>query len=258
MKEELHALRPLSVLDLFDEAFSLYRSNFLLMAGVTGLVYIPLDILTKLIDLSASNTALATLPFVLIITMVAFAFVQGALTKVVAERYLGHKISIAGAYGFVQQRFFPFLGTFILVALAFLVGFITLVGWIIVFLWFSFVFPVLVVEDQVYASAMRRSRELAKHNWGRIFLVNLITALLSVIIDAGVMGLVLLIFRALPTGLNAVLAGTLQGITEALVLPISLIPFVLLYFDLRVRKEGYDLELLAQEMAARAGGLSNQ
>lgn len=263
MEEESRVLRPLSVLDLFDETFSLYRSNFLLMAGVTGLVYIPLEIFRQTQPLHQLKIGQVTVSWsgLLILTLIMLAaglIVEAALTKVITERYLGHESSITGAYGFILQRFYPFLGTLILMGLAILVGLITLVGWIIVFFWLSFVLPVFVVEDRTYADAMGRSRELAKQNWGRIFLVGLITWLLSIIVGLGIGALVPWLLGTSPTGIKAVLAGTLQGIIEALVLPIGLIPFVLLYFDLRVRKEGYDLELLAQEMAARAGGLSEQ
>jgi hypothetical protein len=41
------------------------------------------------------------------------------------------------------------------------------------------------------------------------------------------------------------------GTMQALLTPITVMPFVLLYFDVRVRREGYDVELLAREM----GGL---
>lgn len=275
-------LRPLSIGDLFDEVFSLYRGNFLLIVGVSAVVYIPFSILLLLVvsPIPTEPTPdqalgmLGPLFLTLILFLVAVYPSQAALTKAVAERYLGHPTSIASAYGFVLQRFFPFLGTLILLGLAFvgvgvlalIVGFVNLalmaltllaavVLWIIMFFWFAFVFPVFVVENRAYGDAMRRSRELAKGNWGRIFLLALLTAVLNWVLGLAIGALSGMLFGENPMGIQAVLAGLIEGIGNALMLPIGLIAFVLLYFDIRVRKEGFDLQILAQEMAARAGGM---
>ncbi|MGB9587354.1 MAG: hypothetical protein ACPL7O_04170, partial [Armatimonadota bacterium] len=45
-------LRPLTLGDLLDEAIDLYRGNFTLLAGIAGLVYMPLAGLGALIELS--------------------------------------------------------------------------------------------------------------------------------------------------------------------------------------------------------------
>ena len=38
---------------------------------------------------------------------------------------------------------------------------------------------------------------------------------------------------------------------QVLVMPISAAAFILLYYDLRIRKEGFDLEMLAKDLASR-------
>ncbi len=262
MAQEPHVLRPLSLADLFDEAFSLYRNNFLMMVGIAGLAYIPFEILLRVLAGGVSQgtsseealRAVGALLWAALLFLLFYLFAEAALTKAIAERYLGHPTNIADAYGFVLKRFFPFLGTLILVALAYLVGFIAFfIGALIVSFWLALVIPVFVVEDRAYGNAMQRSRELAKGNWGRIFLLWLLTGLLNWVVGLAGGGLSLWIFGMNPIGVEAVLAGTLEGIFDAVALAIGLAAFVVLYFDIRVRKEGYDLEVLAQEMATRAG-----
>jgi hypothetical protein len=45
----------------------------------------------------------------------------------------------------------------------------------------------------------------------------------------------------------------LQSLAGALVLPFSVATTVLLYFDIRVRKEGFDVEMLARGMGGSTG-----
>ena len=46
---------------------------------------------------------------------------------------------------------------------------------------------------------------------------------------------------------NQIIVAVVAQIGQILVLPLQLIIFTLLYYDLRIRKEGYDLELMAQQ-----------
>ena len=58
---------------------------------------------------------------------------------------------------------------------------------------------------------------------------------------------------AAQTVLNQVVAAVVTILLE----PISAIARTLLYYDLRVRKEGFDLELMARQLAAATNANSN-
>jgi hypothetical protein len=259
--EDRQMLRPLTLPDLFDEVFSLYRKNFLLVFGIAGVAYIPFSVLLRLVlgvppenlteeqALGMLGTYFWTTMFFFLAAMLA----EAALTKAIADRYLGQASHVLGAYGFVLQRLFSLLGTLILLGLAWVVGALTLIGWIFVFFWTIFVIPVFAIEDRAATDAFSRSRQLAKENWGRILLVGLLAGLILWIVGWGMAALTNLIFGTYAQGLQGVLAGTFEGLAQALVVPIWLTAFVLLYFDIRVRKEGFDLQVLAQEMAMRTG-----
>lgn len=108
------------------------------------------------------------------------------------------------------------------------------------------VIPILVVEGTGVRDSMRRSRFLADGYGARIVLLvggvfvcaiifSAILAGIASSVASGVVGAILYLFCA-------ALVGQLAGVVVTL-----------LYFDLRIRKEGYDIELLAGALAPSAG-----
>jgi hypothetical protein len=117
---------------------------------------------------------------------------------------------------------------------------------------FLFVTQAVVLEGQGPVAAIGRSWKLATSSFWRVLGIYILLVLLILVltlvpsysISAGVQ----LIFPD-PIGDFAIqqiltLLGTY--IIQILVLPLSLIAFTLLYYDLRVRKEGFDLQLRTQ------------
>src|SRR5581483_4362559 len=49
---------------------------------------------------------------------------------------------------------------------------------------------------------------------------------------------------------NQIIVSVIAQVGQIVVLPLQLVIFTMLYYDLRVRKEGYDIELLAQQASA--------
>ena len=263
MSSEPRILRPLSIPELFDEIFSLYRNNFVLFAGIVGLITVPLTIwigvvFRPVLDQPSSaatgealQAALQASGILIFVSWLAGGVQVAALTKAVSERYLGHQTNILSAYQFVLARFFPFLGTFVLVGLTTGVGLVLLIipGILCVF-WFALVYPVFVVEGETFSSAMGRSRELAKHNWFKILLIFILGGGLNWLSQLGAESITGMIMGADPTGTYLLVLIFLQTVFSMLIQPIGLIGFVVLYFDIRVRDEGYDLEMLAHDMGA--------
>jgi hypothetical protein len=116
---------------------------------------------------------------------------------------------------------------------------------------------VLMIEGETVGSALGRAFKLGKGNWHRVLAILLFTYFIS---------LSLLGAMSITTGAILYLAGFLQeasltsplwnilytsfnDIARMLALPIWIVSFTLLYFDSRVRKEAYDIELLAREVA---------
>ena len=128
---------------------------------------------------------------------------------------------------------------------------IPLVMWILVS--WSMAIPVLLLERAGPLTSLRRSRALVRGNWWRLFAIFIVTYLLAGVISSGVGALVGGVAALVP-GLSADVRGgvllTVLAVTSALTEPVFPIVVTLLYFDLRVRNEALDLDVLAQRAAA--------
>ena len=127
-----------------------------------------------------------------------------------------------------------------------LIGFF--VGWVLLMPLFVVVAPVIVVERLGPWRGIRRSMKLTQTRYGAVLGIALLVALADVILTVSLTGVGLL-FEFFDWGwiVNAVCSAGSSLIT---------VPFVagaatLVYFDLRVRSEGLDLEL---GMAAHFAG----
>ena len=106
----------------------------------------------------------------------------------------------------------------------------------------------MMAEDIGPIRGLGRSWALVKSQWWRTFGIIVIVAIMQAIIGYA-LGFLFGVIAALATTGDVQLAVVAVGSTllGALINPITTIAIVLLYFDLRVRKEGLDLDQLAQQ-----------
>src|SRR5581483_4007169 len=101
--------------------------------------------------------------------------------------------------------------------------------------------------------AFGRSSELVNGSWWRVFGIALVFILIVGIIVSVVVGILV----------GALVVGSVAGVVIAtavapaivgiLVEPVQYIAMTLLYFDLRIRKEGFDLQTLADTLDTSSG-----
>lgn len=236
-------LRPLNYGDLLDEVFDLYRRHFLVFAGIAGLLHIPLQLAVSLAQ--SSFTAQVLMVLAVLVTIPVQFVVLAATTQAVSQAYLGNPITILGAYQAIRGRTMAFVGTMVVVTLIIVAGFLAcLIPGVYFAFWYVFVSEVFIIEGLAGGAARKRSRELFRGNENRVVILGILTLLLSWVAQWA------LVFPvAFLTGQSeGLLIGLLQGVAQTLASPIQVIAFVLLYYDIRVRKEGFDLELLAQSL----------
>lgn len=176
---------------------------------------------------------------------------QAALTKSISEHYLGNDISVGDAYKSVTPKIWTLLGAGILVSLVVFGGMLLLIVPGIIFsLWFALTTPAIIAEDAKAKEGMGRSRELARGNLGKIFSVLFLTSII-----AGIIGMIIsvpfsIFSNIMGPGVFSTTIGQIGSITgNILAAPISAAAAILLYYDLRIRKEGFDLEMLANEIS---------
>jgi hypothetical protein len=249
-------LRPLGYAEIFNESFDLYKRNFALFTGIGAIVYIPYALLFILLGGSQAGQNLVQVLF-----WIPSSVCYIAIVKALADRYLNREATINGCYAFAWRRVLPFFLTMLLAGLLFLGGLVLLVvpGILIAIFWFTFfIWNVPVVEGRYYADAIRRCRELAAGQYGRILvmfiLMGIVFGIAYLILIAILVPLLLL--AGAGSGPGAATSMTMRlflgfytGLIGVFLTPIVALPELLFYFDTRVRKEGYDVELLAQEMA---------
>jgi hypothetical protein len=114
-----------------------------------------------------------------------------------------------------------------------------------VFIRLFVVTPAIMVEHLGPVQAIRRSWELVRNYWWRTFAIYIVLAIMAAVVQAGpalVVQSIVAIFTPRDPVLQQVISGVVTVFTTVVFIPIQLIAITLYYFDLRVRKEGYDLE----------------
>ena len=266
-------LRPLSLGELLDRTFFLYRKNFLLFFGIAALPYVFIllafllpGLFLYLIPVRAAipgsaRTASLVIGGILafaigLAALVAFLYSAGASIFAVAEIYAGRRATIRGCYRLVHGKAGIVLGVMFLTGLILFGGFIAL---IIPGLYLLCRLPVALsaamIEDAGPSDSIRRSFDLTKDFAGRSALIYL----LAVALTYGVGLMLQLPFFAL-MAISAkqphlMILGTVLGqmgnlLGSILVAPVPTIAFVLFYYDLRVRKEALDLQMMMQTVGA--------
>jgi len=110
----------------------------------------------------------------------------------------------------------------------------------------ALVYPVVIAEGSFHFNAIGRSIKLVWKKFWKVFGLTALVYLLAYAIIAamGVLSFGIALFSPIP----AVFQEVLTLLISALVLPIIHITVTLLYYDLRIRLEGYDLEVMTREM----------
>lgn len=275
-------LQPLGMGQILDRAIRLYRQNFLTFVGIVAITQIPTALLSIVLSITIAqpttlanpNTApqavvgvLGTTFVTVIVSAILTQIATGALTVAVSNRYLGEQVGVLDSYRRLKYAWKPLLGALLV---AMLVG-IGLLIWTIVpcIGWFTgggmmtyftlvvmpLVAPVVVLERQSSSRAVFRAWQLARRRfWWLLGFLLLLTlfgqlfvtgpALLAVLFAQGASG-----FGQAGDITAVIIQQTITVIFSMLYLPIQLTAVTLLYFDVRVRTEGFDLTLLAKSDA---------
>jgi hypothetical protein len=197
-------------------------------------------------------------------SMIFGFFLQRSITIAVAERYLGEVATLGSAYSAASRHFWTALGYSLLVAIA--CGLLLIVFPVAIWLgvrW-SLGLQAIMLEDKGVMSSMSRSTNLVKGSWWRVLgtlfvgvLFQSVVAALPVILLSVILGVIVGVTIGV-TGAAAGMASAMLAVTvitlvvttvfSILSAPLSPSITTLLYYDLRIRKEGFDLELLNQSM----------
>ncbi len=252
---------PMGIAEILSTAFQLYRRHWRTLLAIAAVVVVPFTLLQYLlgdwvrgqgevnqqrgggvdplvgVGIAGLVAALAGLLMFLVLT--------GAITRAVAAEVAGEDPGVEQSYRFGFHR----LGSVLLVSI--LVGLATLVGLIL------FVIPgiyigvrlavsieALVVEGRRGTQAIGRSWGLVGGYWWHAFAALLVAWLLIGVVNA--------VITTPFGGMSWFVQGLAAAVATVVTLPYGVLVGVLLYLDLRARKEGLTLAALRTDLQASA------
>jgi hypothetical protein len=261
-------LKPLRVPELLDKAFQIYRGNAILLMGIATLVHFPLAVLhfvnvkyldaSRLIE-SASNFFLSP-------------FASLALTVAISEIYLGRQASIKAAFSQSRKKYWSVMGNILLFSLAIgvpyailvlmasggistlIVGLIILAPLLIYLVtrW-SLYQAAVVLDDGSSAGGLKHSWSLTEGYFWRVFGTSFAAYLITLLFSYLPAIFINYIFSRLlnmPVDLTSLAVNSFQRLIAIFIYPLSIGVNVLIYYDLRIRKEGFDLIAMTDELSA--------
>lgn len=309
------SLQPMGFTDILDSMFNLYRNHFRLFASICS-VYFVIALTANLLygisellvstgdDRSILSGVGGAVPLVtFFVAILATLVVAGTLFFGVTQVYLGKRVTAGAAFRQTKRRFWPFfysgfLYGIVTIALLFIctlglsIPFIYLVYppgnavlavgigiFAAIYLGVRWIFCSLaaVFEEKSAIQSLKRSGELVKGGWWRVFGMVIGIFLLTFFI-LGILplswGLISGAMDGLPVdeespqedgnlldklanlyalGLPELTSWSsfpqyaiwscLDAAMTCLILPIGVIGVTLVYFDRRIRKEGFDIEM---------------
>lgn len=249
----------LSRLPMFYVINLITSSPVIIMALIWPEIFLPT--LRGAVDPQASAINFVAFMSAMALAIIGTQIGTAAMLRVVLNDFTGSPVSLGDAFSFALKRFGRLLFATILAGLIIFVGSLCIFPGIFFFVSYIFVSQVVVAEGLRGEKALSRSWKLVSgHRW-RVF-GTVLLILLAMLVVSVLLGLAL--GAALPLGNSVQTARGLEfQINEAnvriKVIVDQLVNILfstylavcttLLYLDMRIRKEGLDLELQAQEMA---------
>ena len=269
-------LRPLGIGEILDVAIKITTRHFWTLARAVLIAVVPLQLMASIVDLSVAEgtlssggsnletdefgnpqidpdeiwTFLAAFLVSAVLTLLAQTIATGACFKAVTDAYLGRTPSWLGSTAFVLRRlhsivWISFL-TYVLAGLALLA---CIVPGVWLFIAWTVAIPAFLTERVKGRRALGRSFRLVREFWWRTFAIIILGSILASIVSGVLVGVLTAVTFTADSTIAFVVANFVASVAAGvLTTPFIAAVTIVLYIDLRVRKEGFDLALLAQRL----------
>jgi len=260
-------LRALGIGEILDVGIKITTRHWRTLVLAVLVVVVPLELLGALVTFSVADSSVydplsnefdeqalwREIAAVLVstgLTLLATTIATGVCFKTVADAYLGRAASWRRSLGEVVRRlhsivWISFLGTF----LAVLALFACIAPGVWLYFAWAVAVPVLLMEGTKGRRALGRSFRLVRGFWWRTFAILVLGAILAGIVQSAVTAAFLAVTFSTDSEAVSVLANFLASVfAGVLTTPFVAAVTIVLYIDLRVRKEGFDLALLAARL----------
>lgn len=291
MDENLEIFQKKNIKELFILSYQLYKENFLKFVGLALFLKGPYLIIAYIISKAISSSITGIIPTApentdnieyisnfIIIELLELAFVPfispiaiSAITINISEKCLKKDLGIVESYRRLGKRLLPLLGTVLLSGMLISSGFIFalmliagnpyIANIIILFapaiatlfwVWYAFVPQTVVIEGEGGIGALKRSKYLTEGHFVRVFIL-VVLVFIAILFTTWLCSFgfskMLFFLRDYKDFLGKGLANVVSVILE----PFRIIIVPLLYFEIRFRKEGFNIDALDKELKAEIG-----
>jgi hypothetical protein len=239
-------LGPRDFEKLIVEIKNVFVDNIGPLLGINALGYIPFILLGLFwfVPLMLSSLAEETISpmalvlaflFMMLLYVIVYPLMSGAMFYLVCAHYLKRPVKLQQCFAASAKRLFEMVGTYLLFGMVTFILAVTVLGIpLSIFLsvsWSLFI-AVIMLEDPGIIESLKRSFQLIRDDWWRIFGLILVVLM--------ILGGFMMFFSFIPF-----IGGIIGGLFYNAVFSIFM---ALLYFDLRVRKENYSVQDLEREL----------
>jgi hypothetical protein len=248
--------------EILGRACSLFWGRLGVFLAIEVLIVAP----TLVLELALPEVAIGPFAGLFVLPMLILGPIGSAATlHVIAQEYLGQPVSLGEAFKFALGRFLPLLGTSLLGGLGIAVGLVAccIPGIYLAVIW-AFMSQVVVMENVAGDTALGRSKDLVKGYFWQVFGVLFVVAICVGMVNAAVNVplTAALPFQEVVPGnpgnpmpqmnltsyLNFAIVHVVTTLVSGIGQTFSAICTTLLYFDLRNRKEAFDVSHIVSWM----------
>jgi hypothetical protein len=239
-------VRQMSAGEIIRGALELYKNNFTVLFLTFLVAIIPPNLFVR-----PFVSAPFGLAIFFIVTFLCGFIAYAAIAIAISDVCTGNRPSVGRSYKYIFGK--PLVQLLLVSLLQILVVFagslLLLIPGLILGAWFMFA-PVIVVLERTGAVAgMKRSKFLGKgfylRNFGLLFLI-IILLFLAMFMIGFLGGAAILVFK-IPSAQGFVI-GLLTLLGSAIFYPYVYTALILMYYDLRARREGYDSTALTEDL----------
>jgi hypothetical protein len=236
------ALRPRSATELVDATFQVFRRAPVQFIVAAALVYVPWLVVQLTFNLEITGDRIPGMDVLvanLAAGVVVYVLLGAVITLIARDVYFDRPPDVAQAFRTVGRRILPLLAVSLCVLVMLFIGLILLVAPALYPLARFFAArQAVLLEHAGFGTALSRASALSAGLKWHILGTLLLAGVLTFAVSFGVS----LVANLVP---SHVVMRTIATIAAVCVQPFFAIAETLLYYDLRIRKEAFDIEYLA-------------
>jgi hypothetical protein len=251
-------LRPRSATEIVDAAFQMLRQTYAPLVTLSVAAQLPALAIrismgqvptdpAQMMQWLSEEHSWALLGLLTVVALIG----QNAVMVAASQLYLGEKMNAGAAFMRSLMRILPLIVAYLLAAFAVMLGYVAL---IIPGIWLTLRFIplnlVTVLEDGGPIKAINRTWELGRGHIGHMFVTLFLAGLIYIGVAlvggvaVGLLSTVASLFK------DSSVAAVLSTAVSAAIFPLFITIQVILYYDLRIRFEGFDVEMMSRDLGA--------